>query len=64
MNIDLDGFDAIHRIGKNATSVIAPFSSPLTALLLLAECSVASSSRLVSRLEKGTLTLVQLPFLG
>ena len=40
MNIELDGFDAIHRIGENATSVIAPFSSPLTALLLLAECSL------------------------
>ena len=64
MYTNLNRYLAPHLKGEPATPPIAPFSSRLASLLLLAGNNHAASSRLASQLEKGTPVGVQLPFLG
>ena len=64
MDTNLDRYLSLSPKSDPATPPIAPFSSRLTSLLLLAGNSPAASSRLASQLEKGALGGAQLPFLG
>ena len=64
MNTNLNRYLNPHPKGEPATPPIAPFSSRLASLFLLAGNNHAASSRLASQLEKGTLECAQLPFLG